>query len=219
MITPAPTPLLFALIGYGLLANALAFVAFRIDKGRAQNGDWRIPEKTLLLLAAAGGWVGAKFGQHLYNHKTHKPPFGLVLNLCGLMIPVLVVLQVVPVQQIADSALSSLQKQMMSFISTSDDQTSFSASSPAVSTLSSNSAAGASVADKIGNAASASARDALSPGRKGKLPLATAKVSRPRQSTAGTTATVANGPQRFGPGSSGKGLSGNFRMVTAPPSN
>lgn len=56
-----------------LLLNALTFVVYGIDKWRAQGGRWRIPERTLLLLAAFGGALGACFGMVVWNHKTsHK---------------------------------------------------------------------------------------------------------------------------------------------------
>ena len=56
-----------------LLLNALTFVVYGIDKWRAQGGHWRIPEQTLLLLAAFGGALGASLGMIVWNHKTsHK---------------------------------------------------------------------------------------------------------------------------------------------------
>ncbi len=36
-----------------LLLNALTFVVYGVDKWRARGGRWRIPERTLLLLAAS----------------------------------------------------------------------------------------------------------------------------------------------------------------------
>ena len=47
---------------YLLAANAVAFLVFGIDKWKAVKGRWRIPEKTLLLFAAAGGSPGALAG-------------------------------------------------------------------------------------------------------------------------------------------------------------
>lgn len=44
-----PTDLILVLL---LLLNALTFVVYGVDKWRAQGGRWRIPERTLLLLAA-----------------------------------------------------------------------------------------------------------------------------------------------------------------------
>ena len=56
-----------------LLLNALTFVVYGIDKWRAQGGRWRIPERTLLLLAAFSGALGASLGMIVWNHKTaHK---------------------------------------------------------------------------------------------------------------------------------------------------
>lgn len=55
--------------------NLMAFVAFGLDKRFSRRGDWRLPEKTLLLFAAAGGTIGALFGQFYFRHKTKKQPF------------------------------------------------------------------------------------------------------------------------------------------------
>lgn len=56
-----------------LLLNALTFVIYGVDKWRARGGGWRIPERTLLLLAAFGGALGACLGMVVWNHKTsHK---------------------------------------------------------------------------------------------------------------------------------------------------
>lgn len=94
MMTPDFTPgstgfLLLCLAGYLLLANGMAFAAFAIDKRRALNGDWRIPERTLLLLATLGGWIGAKLAQRRYRHKTRKQPFRTLLDLSVLVLPAL----------------------------------------------------------------------------------------------------------------------------------
>ena len=47
-----------------------AFIAMGADKRRARQGLWRVPEKTLFLLAALGGAPGAFLGMHLFHHKT-----------------------------------------------------------------------------------------------------------------------------------------------------
>ena len=54
-----PTDLVLVLL---LLLNALTFVIYGVDKWRARGGGWRIPERTLLLLAAFGGALGACLG-------------------------------------------------------------------------------------------------------------------------------------------------------------
>ena len=55
---------------YLLAINILAFSLMGEDKRRARRqGARRIRERTLLLLAAAGGSVGAIFGMRLFHHK------------------------------------------------------------------------------------------------------------------------------------------------------
>ena len=62
---------------YLACVNVLAFALFGIDKHRARKGAWRIPEKTLMLLAIAGGSVGALIGMLVFRHKTRKPIFSI----------------------------------------------------------------------------------------------------------------------------------------------
>ena len=59
--------------------NLAAFAAFGWDKRCAMAGARRIPEKTLLSLAAAGGGLGAVLAQQLFRHKTRKQPFANIL--------------------------------------------------------------------------------------------------------------------------------------------
>lgn len=78
------TPTMSGLIlGCGAIAfvNGLAFLMFRIDKDRAIQGEWRVSESTLLILAFIGGWFGAKAAQRRFRHKTRKEPFRTFLNL------------------------------------------------------------------------------------------------------------------------------------------
>ena len=63
------------IIYYLLAINAVAFFAYGIDKLKARKGWWRIPEATLLLLAAIGGSVGAWLGMKAWHHKTMHRKF------------------------------------------------------------------------------------------------------------------------------------------------
>ena len=65
---------LHSYLAYYLLAiNAVAFIVYGIDKYKAKKAKWRIPETTLLLLAAIGGGIGAWAGKRPWQHKTlHK---------------------------------------------------------------------------------------------------------------------------------------------------
>ena len=58
------------LIYYFLAVNIIAFIVYGIDKLKARKNLWRIPETTLLLLAAIGGSVGAWLGMRVWHHKT-----------------------------------------------------------------------------------------------------------------------------------------------------
>lgn len=76
---------MFEAVGLYLLAiNAAAFAAFAIDKQRALDGHRRIPERTLLLLAALGGTPGAFAARALLRHKTRKQPFSAQLMLIAV---------------------------------------------------------------------------------------------------------------------------------------
>lgn len=64
-----------ALIYYLVLANVIGFAIMGFDKWRAINNAWRVPEKTLLGIAAIGGAVGVLAGMRVFRHKTRKPLF------------------------------------------------------------------------------------------------------------------------------------------------
>lgn len=63
---------------YLLLINFAALVSFAIDKGRAERGEWRIPEVRLHLMTLAGGALGSGSGMFLAHHKVRKIEFHLV---------------------------------------------------------------------------------------------------------------------------------------------
>lgn len=60
---------------YLLIINIITWVAYGLDKGRAKSGKRRIRERTLLLLALAGGSLGALAGMLMFRHKTRKAKF------------------------------------------------------------------------------------------------------------------------------------------------
>lgn len=74
--------LIFAGLGFAFLTvlNLLTYSMFEADKQRAESGDIRISESTLLSLAFFGGSVGAKLAQRRFRHKTRKQPFRGLLN-------------------------------------------------------------------------------------------------------------------------------------------
>lgn len=48
------------------------------DKLSALRGNWRVPESSLHLIEAAGGWPGAYVAQHTMRHKTIQQSYQVV---------------------------------------------------------------------------------------------------------------------------------------------
>ena len=76
------------LYGYLLAVNIVTFCAYGIDKYKAKNKKWRIPEKVLIGLAVTGGSAGALAGMSAFHHKTRKNKF-------RIGVPVIIVLQLI----------------------------------------------------------------------------------------------------------------------------
>lgn len=55
----------------------MTFFVYGIDKFKAKMSLWRIPESTLLILAALGGSMGAYLGMKVWHHKTLHKKFSL----------------------------------------------------------------------------------------------------------------------------------------------
>jgi len=73
--------------GAFILWNIITFCMYWSDKRKAEKNKWRVPEKTLILVAFLMGGLGALLGMHLLRHKTKHMsfkilvPLGLVINL------------------------------------------------------------------------------------------------------------------------------------------
>jgi uncharacterized membrane protein YsdA (DUF1294 family) len=63
------------LLIYLVVVNVATFVVYGIDKLKARRGKWRVPEATLLTLAAVGGSIGAWCGMRVWRHKTLHAKF------------------------------------------------------------------------------------------------------------------------------------------------
>ena len=72
---------------YFALINLLAFIMFWVDKRAAQNGQWRISEKALIIVSMLGGSVGSLVSMNIFRHKTKKMKF-------ILGIPIILILQI-----------------------------------------------------------------------------------------------------------------------------
>lgn len=76
------------LLVYLLIINALGFILMLTDKLKAKKNLWRIPEATLLGVAAIGGSAGSLIGMYLVRHKTKHLKF-------TLGIPVILAVQII----------------------------------------------------------------------------------------------------------------------------
>ncbi len=63
------------IVYYLILVNIITFFTYGIDKWKARRDKWRVPERTLLLMAAAGGSAGALAAMTMFHHKTRKIRF------------------------------------------------------------------------------------------------------------------------------------------------
>lgn len=63
------------LLAYLFLINAAGFLLMLADKFKARKNLWRIPERTLMTVAALGGGIGSLAGMYLVRHKTQHPKF------------------------------------------------------------------------------------------------------------------------------------------------
>lgn len=60
---------------YILMMNLIGFFIMLIDKKRAQQHQYRIPEKTLWFVALIGGSIGTTLGMEAFRHKTKHLAF------------------------------------------------------------------------------------------------------------------------------------------------
>lgn len=60
---------------YLLIINAAGFLLMLVDKHKAKKNLWRIPEATLMLVAALGGSIGSLAGMYTVRHKTQHLKF------------------------------------------------------------------------------------------------------------------------------------------------
>lgn len=68
-------------LAYLLIINAVGFVLMLVDKYKARNNLWRIPEATLMTAAVLGGSVGCLIGMYTVRHKTRHVKFTIGIPL------------------------------------------------------------------------------------------------------------------------------------------
>ncbi len=74
-------------IVYLLILNIAGYGSMWMDKQKAKKRRWRIPEKTLFVIAALGGSIGSIAGMYHFRHKTKHKKFVIGM-------PVIVLVQI-----------------------------------------------------------------------------------------------------------------------------
>lgn len=65
--------------------NIISLMMYGIDKHKAKIHAWRIPESTLICLAAAGGGAGCWSAMHLFHHKTKHRKFTILVPMFTIL--------------------------------------------------------------------------------------------------------------------------------------
>lgn len=69
------------LFAYLLLINAAGYLIMLIDKRKAIKNLWRIPERTMFIIAILGGSLGIYAGMKTFRHKTKHAKFTIGIPL------------------------------------------------------------------------------------------------------------------------------------------
>ena len=67
--------MIYAIAIYLAAITLITFIAFAIDKSKSKSKSRRIPERTLLIMSAIGGSLGALLAMHFVRHKTQHAKF------------------------------------------------------------------------------------------------------------------------------------------------
>ena len=72
---------------YLVILSFITFIAYHIDKKKAEKGKWRTKEKTLLLLSFLGGAYGGFPAMIIFRHKTKAEHWYFsFVNILGIII-------------------------------------------------------------------------------------------------------------------------------------
>jgi uncharacterized membrane protein YsdA (DUF1294 family) len=77
------------LLGLFAALNVYAFALMGYDKKQAKRHGRRVPERTLFLLAFAGGCIGISMGMEKFRHKTQHKSFKILVPLSFLTVALL----------------------------------------------------------------------------------------------------------------------------------
>ena len=86
-LSQTKTIVLIAYGAYLLLLSLIAFIMYHNDKNKAKKGNYRTPEKALLLVSFLGGAYGGYPAMLIFRHKTKAEHWYFTfVNILGLII-------------------------------------------------------------------------------------------------------------------------------------
>ena len=77
------TPAIVCACIFGVI-SLITFILYGVDKRRAKQKQWRIPEATLIGFSMLGGGAGGYLAMFLFRHKTKHGYFHF-FNILGLL--------------------------------------------------------------------------------------------------------------------------------------
>ena len=84
---------IIAYAAYLVLLSLITFIAYGVDKKKAEKGKYRTKEKTLLLLSFLGGAFGGYPAMLVFRHKTKGEHwYFTAVNLLGLAVHIALML-------------------------------------------------------------------------------------------------------------------------------
>ncbi|HBI72639.1 MAG TPA: DUF1294 domain-containing protein [Lachnospiraceae bacterium] len=78
-------------VGYLVILSFAGLISMGMDKRRAIRNRWRIPERTLLLIAFLGGGIGSFLGMRIFRHKTKHRKFVILLPIAAVLYAILLI--------------------------------------------------------------------------------------------------------------------------------
>lgn len=62
----------FIILAYLVLINLVGFIVFLVDKRKAKNHSWRVPEKVLHIFELLGSFPSIFVAMYMFRHKNKK---------------------------------------------------------------------------------------------------------------------------------------------------
>lgn len=77
--------IVYPVLAYLTVMSLIGFILMGMDKKRAIKGQWRIPERTLIIQAFLGGGLGTLIAMYAFRHKTKHIKFIFLVPLAALI--------------------------------------------------------------------------------------------------------------------------------------